>query len=147
MPLKIQNYGEWEGDKPGGHHPPACSCHNCNEGRRTQDTAIGGQRAAAAIRQVEEVLRKPTQPVASPQRPLTRPAPRALAQRNRAVRRVMAAALRYSVGAARSWGRGTGDLRANSRRNSGSRTSLGQGGGRLRWGVAVFRLRPAGPEG
>ena len=100
MPLKIQNYGEWEGDKPGGHHPPACSCHDCNEGRRTQDTAIGGQRAAAAVRQVEEVLRKPAQPqqVASPKQPLTRPASRALAQRTRAVRRVMAAALQYSVG-------------------------------------------------
>ena len=98
MPLKIQNYGEWEGDKPGGHHPPACSCHDCNEGRRTQDTAIGGQRAAAAIRQAEEALRKPAQPVASARQPLTRPAPRALAQRTRAVRRVVAAALRYSVG-------------------------------------------------
>ena len=34
MPLKIQNYGEWKGDKPGGHHPPACTCYRCNEERR-----------------------------------------------------------------------------------------------------------------
>ena len=34
MPLKIQNYGEWEGDKPGGYHPPACTCVKCNEERR-----------------------------------------------------------------------------------------------------------------
>ena len=32
--MKIQNYGEWKGDKPGGHHPPACTCYRCNEERR-----------------------------------------------------------------------------------------------------------------
>ena len=26
MPLKIQDYGDWEGDKSGGRHPPACTC-------------------------------------------------------------------------------------------------------------------------
>ena len=31
MPLKIQNYGDWEGDKRGGHHPPACTCYACKE--------------------------------------------------------------------------------------------------------------------
>ena len=33
MPLKIQNYGDWEGDKSGGHHPPACTCVQCTEQR------------------------------------------------------------------------------------------------------------------
>ena len=32
--MKIQNYGDWRGDKPGGHHPPACTCYRCNEERR-----------------------------------------------------------------------------------------------------------------
>ena len=32
--MKIQNYGDWKGDKPGGHHPPACTCYRCNEERR-----------------------------------------------------------------------------------------------------------------
>ena len=31
--MKIQNYGVWKGDKPGGHHPPACTCYRCNEER------------------------------------------------------------------------------------------------------------------
>ena len=26
MPLEIQNYGEWEGDRRGGSHPPAGIC-------------------------------------------------------------------------------------------------------------------------
>ena len=33
MPLKIQNYGNWEGDRKGGHHPPNCTCYGCNEGQ------------------------------------------------------------------------------------------------------------------
>ena len=39
MPLKIGNYGNWEGDRSGnrpgsGCHPPACTCYDCNEGRQ-----------------------------------------------------------------------------------------------------------------
>ena len=37
MPLKIQNYGDWEGDKRGGHHPPACTCYACNEERQRME--------------------------------------------------------------------------------------------------------------
>ncbi len=32
--MRIQNYGDWKGDKPEGHHPPACTCYRCNEERR-----------------------------------------------------------------------------------------------------------------
>ena len=39
MPLKIQNYGDWKGDKPGGHHPPACTCYQCNEERRQAEAS------------------------------------------------------------------------------------------------------------
>ena len=48
MPLGIQNYGEWEGDKPAGHHPPACTCYRCNEGRmRRPSRAQASERTAA----------------------------------------------------------------------------------------------------
>ena len=33
MPLKIQNYGDWDGDAKQGHHPPNCTCYRCNEMR------------------------------------------------------------------------------------------------------------------
>lgn len=33
MPLKIQNYGDWDGKTKRGHHPPICTCYGCNEGR------------------------------------------------------------------------------------------------------------------
>ena len=50
MPLKIPNYGEWAGDKKGGHHPPACTCFQCNE-QRNKETA------AELAAEVEERLR------------------------------------------------------------------------------------------
>ncbi len=37
MPLRIGNYGEWSGDRPGGHHPPACTCFDCNEAQNNKD--------------------------------------------------------------------------------------------------------------
>ena len=40
MPLKIQNYGDWAGDKRGGHHPPACTCYGCNEERRRLEASL-----------------------------------------------------------------------------------------------------------
>ena len=95
MPLKVQNYGEWLGDKPGGHHPPACTCVDCNEGRKQQEAAIGDQRAKdAAVRQAEDALRqaarprakhaaKPKQPPAKPKsvaQPKTTAQPRSVAQ-------------------------------------------------------------------
>ena len=37
--MKVQNYGDWRGDRRGGHHPPACTCYKCNEERNKQ-TAV-----------------------------------------------------------------------------------------------------------
>ena len=48
--MKIPNYGEWAGDKKGGHHPPACTCFQCNE-QRNKETA------AELAAEVEERLR------------------------------------------------------------------------------------------
>ena len=44
MPLKIQNYSDWDGDKKKGHHPPNCTCYGCNEGQWAipQDRGKGG---------------------------------------------------------------------------------------------------------
>ena len=39
MPLRISNYGNWEGERPDGHHPPACTCVACNEERHRQEAA------------------------------------------------------------------------------------------------------------
>lgn len=49
MPLRIGNYGSWEGDRPGkrpggGYHPPACTCYECNEGRRRRRTSEDSSR-------------------------------------------------------------------------------------------------------
>ena len=55
MPLKIQNYGEWKGDGPGGHHPPACTCYSCNEQRQAEEAAQEeGRRVAEYDRRVTE---------------------------------------------------------------------------------------------
>ena len=45
--MKIQNYGDWQGDKPGGHHPPACTCYRCNEERRQLEAAKEEERRVA----------------------------------------------------------------------------------------------------
>ena len=47
MPLKIPNYGDWEGDKRGGHHPPACTCYDCNEERRRLEASKEEEHRAA----------------------------------------------------------------------------------------------------
>ena len=46
MLLKIQNYGSWEGDKPGGHHPPGCTCVKCNQERRQLEASQEEERRA-----------------------------------------------------------------------------------------------------
>ena len=46
MPLKIQNYGEWKGDGPRGHHPPACTCYRCNEQRQAEEAGQEEERRA-----------------------------------------------------------------------------------------------------
>ena len=67
MPLKIGNYGNWEGDRPGqrpggGYHPPACTCYTCNEGH--------SRRAARG-----STGRTPPRPSGNPRTPPVRPRP------------------------------------------------------------------------
>ena len=45
--MKVPNYGQWEGDQPGGHHPPACTCYACNELKLRRQTAEEEQRRSA----------------------------------------------------------------------------------------------------
>ena len=59
MPLKIQNYGEWRGDRRGGHHPPACTCYRCNEERRRIEASKEEERRVAEYdRRVAESQRR-----------------------------------------------------------------------------------------
>ena len=44
--MRIGNFGQWEGDNPGGHHPPNCTCVQCNE-RRLQREAAGEEERRA----------------------------------------------------------------------------------------------------
>ena len=69
MPLKIGNYGNWEGGRPGnrpgsGYHPHACTCYTCNEGRRRR-------------RQASNRAGSPPGPNSSPRTPTTRSQPAA----------------------------------------------------------------------
>ena len=53
--MRIQNYGDWDGDRPGGHHPPACACYRCNEERRELKAAKEEERCIAEYdRRMEE---------------------------------------------------------------------------------------------
>ena len=47
MPSRIQNYGDFGGDRVRGHHPPACTCYNCNEERRRLEASKEEERRAA----------------------------------------------------------------------------------------------------
>ena len=44
--MKIQNYGDWGEDRPGGHNPPACTCFACNEERNARDAILEEDRRA-----------------------------------------------------------------------------------------------------
>ena len=55
MPLKIQNYGDWDGETKRGHHPPNCTCYGCNE-ERTAPTAPVSQPPALAWKIVGVVV-------------------------------------------------------------------------------------------
>ena len=61
MPLRIQNYGDWRGDKPGGHHPPACTCYRCNEQRREDAAAKAQEEAQRVIEQGQRVAESQAQ--------------------------------------------------------------------------------------
>ncbi len=77
MAMKIPNYGGGEHDRLPGYHPPACTCYDCNEGRRRQEEVRrkteADARREAAIREAEEAVRKPapakTPAMARPARP------------------------------------------------------------------------------
>ena len=67
MPLRIGNYGKWDGDKPSdragqGYHPPACTCYHCVEGRRRAE-----EKAVALLLDAE--LRQKTQPSTPEKKP------------------------------------------------------------------------------
>ena len=86
MPLKVTNYGEWEGDRR-GYHPPACTCYRCNEAKRAvPETPLRPPAAygAAAMPQAQRQRNKPAG---------TRPARRPF----RATGRIIGAALRYAI--------------------------------------------------
>lgn len=93
MPLKVQNYGEWDGERRNlsGHHPPACTCYRCNEakmpGRENRQPPQTTSVPAAPAQQAA-----PSRP-AAPRPAGTRPARRPM----RAIGRVIGAVLRYAV--------------------------------------------------
>ena len=77
MPLRLGNYGEWEGDRPGGHHPPACTCYECNEGRNRRNAAETSARYDARLRAVQRrrtltETRRSTNATVTPRRTPTR---------------------------------------------------------------------------
>ena len=73
--MKIQNYGDWEGDKPRGHHPPACTCYRCNEERLAKEAAKEEERRAAEYdRRVAQSQTRDRPPVQQPAEEEERPA-------------------------------------------------------------------------
>ncbi len=74
--MRVQNYGNWKGDRKGGHHPPACTCYRCNEQRREEEAAQEETRRAAEYdrRVVENRERARTE--AEREKPKPQPAPR-----------------------------------------------------------------------
>ena len=82
--MKIQNYGGWKGDRPGGHHPPACTCYKCNEERRRleaskeeerrvaeYDRRVAAGRRRAQSTENNKARAKPTRPGRGQTRPRT----------------------------------------------------------------------------
>ena len=90
MPLKVTNYGEWEGDRQ-GYHPPACTCYSCNEakrdGREIRPAPQTVSVPAAIPAAMPQAQRQPNKPAG------TRPARRPF----RAMGRSIGAALRYAI--------------------------------------------------
>ena len=86
MPLKVTNYGEWEGDRQ-GYHPPACTCYSCNEAKRAVPETPLRPPTVAVPAAMPQAQRQRNQPVG------TRPARRPF----RAMGRSIGAALRYAI--------------------------------------------------
>ena len=83
MPLKVTNYGEWEGDRR-GYHPPACTCYSCNEAKKDRgETPLRPQTAS------RPAPAHPSAPMPAGTRPARRPF--------RAMGRIIGAALRYAI--------------------------------------------------
>ena len=86
MPLKVTNYGEWEGDRQ-GYHPPACTCYSCNEAKRGGWEIRPAPQTVSAPAAMPQAQRQRNQPA------VTRPARRPF----RAMGRSIGAALRYAI--------------------------------------------------
>ena len=86
MPLKVTNYGEWEGDRQ-GYHPPACTCYSCNEAKRAVPETPPRPPTAPLPAAMPQAQRQRNQPA------VTRPARRPF----RAMGRITGAALRYAI--------------------------------------------------
>lgn len=86
MPLKVTNYGEWEGDRR-GYHPPACTCYSCNEAKRAVPETPIRPPAASDPAAMPQAQRQPNKPAG------TRPARRPF----RAMGRIIGSALRYAI--------------------------------------------------
>ena len=86
MPLKVTNYGEWEGDRQ-GYHPPACTCYSCNEAKRGGWEIRPEPQTVSVPAAMPQAQRQRNQPA------VTRPARRPF----RAMGRITGAALRYAI--------------------------------------------------
>ena len=86
MPLKVTNYGEWEGDRQ-GYHPPACTCYSCNEAKRGVPETPPRPQTVSVPAAMPQVQRQRNQPAG------TRPARRPF----RAIGRITGTALRYAI--------------------------------------------------
>ncbi len=103
MPLKVPNYGEWEGDRR-GYHPPACTCYSCNEAKGREQgnqPQAGVGPAEEAVSQAEAVVRQAASAPAysAPARTAaSKTAGTQTARRPfRAARLIVGAALRYAI--------------------------------------------------
>lgn len=86
MPLKVTNYGEWEGDRR-GYHPPAYTCYRCNEAKRAGGETPLRPPAASVPAAVPQARRQRNKSAGT--RPTRRPF--------RAMGRIIGAALRYAI--------------------------------------------------
>ena len=65
MPLKVQNYGEWDGERRNqrGYHPPACTCYRCNEAKMpVRETRRPGQADSAPAAPQQTAPSRPSAP-------------------------------------------------------------------------------------
>ena len=101
--MKIQNYGDWKGDKPGGHHPPACTCYRCNEERRQLEAFKEEEHRVEESKARSRDKKQQGRPSRSPSRNQTsaRGRPRSSQPRQTGSQRRAGEAVRQSVAGAR----------------------------------------------